>query len=414
MRTLVTLTLFVSLTHSASAQDWVSVHNSGIDAVGRHDFQTAIALFRKSETLTKTERQKAVTANDIGVVLHQAGRDADARGYLEASLALWKTIPGENRRFAQTAGALSTVNRLLGDYAGAESLLRDALTLPGLDSDANCYILEELGDILREQGRFTEARGLLRQSLELAGPYWKQQLNTLIGLAELDRDTRNWAASVDEWNQAAELARKNHYPGAEAACARGLGQTWLDQRNLARAEPLLKTSLAMFESPALRDESQIASTLMSLGELYLAQDKPSVAEEFLERALKGDEKTLGPEHPQVALVLEALAETFAVRNQPEVARDYMNQAERIIARRFGEGSTMTAGVLAVWGSLEQRMNHPELAAVRYRKALDTLKSADPDMDPLREHIARQFADVLKATHHKREAAEVLASIKSFR
>jgi tetratricopeptide (TPR) repeat protein len=423
MRAYATLTLLVSLTQSSYAQDWISVHNSAIDAVNRSDFSNAVPILEKCLELAATVRRRAITENDLGVALHQSGQDQAAEGHLQKSLDIWKTLPDEPMRYAQTTGALATVKRLLGSYGDAERLLRAALAREGLNQDSRSYLLELLGDLLREEGQYTEARNLLKESVDLSfsvsssvssDSSWKQQLNSLIAKAELDRDTHNWADSQDEWNRASDLAHRNGYAGAEAACARGLGQTWLDQHNLARAEPLLKSALAAFESQGRRDDAQVSTTLMSLGQLYLAEQKPALAEDFLNRALRHDEKLLGAGHPQLALVLEALAESFAIRNQAELARVYMDRAQRIIAARFGDDSSVTAGVWATWGSLEKRMNHPDMAVQQFRRALDSLKSPNADVSPLRTQIVIQYADVLKATHHKREAAELLASVKSFR
>jgi tetratricopeptide (TPR) repeat protein len=306
------------------------------------------------------------------------------------------------------------VERDLGGYTDAENLLRDTLSRPGIKDDLLSFLLSTLGDILREQARFAEARVLLKRAADMKGSSWRQRVNTEIYLAELDSDTGNWEASEKEWTDAAALAGPHNYPGAEAVCIRGLGQTWLAQRNLSRAEPLLRAALARFDSEPGRDEVQVANTLTSLGELYLAEGKTGMAEEALGRALEDDERAFGPTHPQVALVLQSLAESFALRNQAELARSYIDRAEKIMVARFGEQSAMTASVFANWGCIERRLNRPDLAAVRFRKALDLLGSSHTEPDSLRDGVVAQYAEVLKAMHHRREAAQLLAEEKALR
>jgi tetratricopeptide (TPR) repeat protein len=413
MRTLAALTLFVSSVAACYAEDWTSVHRSGREAVQKHDYETACVLFQRSVPLAANDTQKALSSNDAGVVLHQMGRDSEAKGWLEQALAEWKKASIMDDRYAQTAAALAGVYRLEGNYSDSEALLRQTSALKDVNADLRGYVLTQWGDILREQGRFSEARPPLQRAASLSGVSGSQVVNTAIAMAELDRDAQNFDASVDEWNRALSLASDRHVENMQPVIVRGLGQTWLDRGNLERGEPLLRKALALFEAEPQRDEGQIATTLASLGELYLAEDKLALAEDALDRALAGDERTLGPAHPQVAVVLETLADTVAMRSQTDLARNYMERAEKIMLARFGEHSAATAVVYANWGALEERMKNPTGAADRFRKALDTLPVGSPDVNPMRTRIVEMYAGVLKSTHHKREAAELLASTKCF-
>jgi hypothetical protein len=98
----------------------------------------------------------------------------------------------------------------------------------------------------------------------------------------------------------------------------------------------------------------------------------------------------------------------------EAARGYLDRAENIMAAQFGENSMMAATVFANRGVMEQRMGHAEVAAAQYRKALDALGSGGSDLDRYRHLIMQRYAQVLKSSHHKREAAEVLAQDEMFR
>ncbi len=414
MRIIAALVMLVSSIVSCHAEDWVTVHNSGLKAIDKRDFETALTLFQKSVALATTTTERAVSANDLGVVFHQLCRDPEAHVWLSRALESWKSLPVKDPRYGETAGALAMVDRMLGSYKEAEDLLKEAIATPALSGDSRSSLLSEEGDLLREEGRFSEAHTLIEQAKNTPGASAKQMVYSEIALAELDRDTQNWDASVDEWDKATALAHQDGYSGAEAVCQRGLGQTWMDRGNYARAEPLLRAALALFESDTVRDDAQIATTQASIGELYLAEDKTGLAEEALRHALAGDERSLGPSHPQIAIVLEALAQTVALRNQGELARDYMQRAQKIMVGRFGEHSPVAAGVLANWGELEQRLKNPDGAAAQYKKALDNLRDSGPDLDQLRAQIIRQYAGVLKATHHKREAEALLAETKTFR
>jgi hypothetical protein len=418
MRTLAALTLVVSLGTSLStvcrAEDWAAAHRKGVEAVKEGDFENAGEFLRKSCELAQTWKQIALSNNDLGVALHQTRHEEEARTALQKALHAWEGVPDSRDQYAQTAGALATVDRELGEYSDAVALLKNTLNAGETAGDSRSYLLSQLGDILREQGDFVNGRALLKDALAVPGVSWRQRLDTELALAELDRDTQNWSASLEEWNAAAESARQRDYAAGEGAAARGLGRTWLDQGNVARAEPLLKQALAIFENGPGRDEAQTAATLGSLGDLYLIEGKAGLAEEAYDRALQGEERDLGPTHPQVALVLEALAGALAIRNEAELARDAMDRAEKIFASRFGERSKMLAGIYANRGGIEERLHNPDRAAQWYRKALDAMGADWADLAPLRAKVLTQYAAVLKGMHRKREAAALLAEAKAFR
>jgi tetratricopeptide (TPR) repeat protein len=414
MRTLAVLTLFVYLAPGCYAEDWDSVHDKGVDATKRREFAGAVDLFRRSLPLAQTETEKAVTENDLGIALCQSGHVAEAKIWLERALAAWSGDPARRTLYAQTAGALAVADRTLGNYHDAEAVLRAALEQQQVEGAMRSYLLSSLGDIMRELGDFDQARRLLKEADAARSLRWRERLDIEVAIAELDRDTRNWDASVKEWSLAVTLAREKGDAIAEAGCVRGLGQTWLDRGNASRAEPLLKTALAMYEREPTLVEGEIATALAALGELYLVQDKNGLAEEVLRRALLSKERSLGTAHPQTALVLELLADSVCKQGRTELARQYLDRAEGIMSAQFGERSMMAATVFVNRGALEQRAGNAEKSVGQYRKALDILGSGDWDLSGYRQVVMTRYAAALKSAHHKREAADVMAQVASFR
>jgi len=400
--------LFVSLTLPALAADWAELHDRGIAAVGRRDFQSAAASFREALPLAQNPLERGLSSNDLGIVLHHLGQESESRRALETAFAIWKSLPRHEHRLAITAEALAAVNRTQGDYAGAERLLRTTLTAFPYDGDDEAILSNELGDLLREIGHTTEARQLFEKVSRLSGVAWRRQIDAQIGLADLDRDAHLWESSIDGWNKAADLARLHSAVILEASALRGLGATWLDRGNPDRAEPLLKKALAVFERDFPGDH-QVASTLTCLGQLYLAQNKLAMAEDALDRALRIDEIYLGPNHPQNAVLYGMLGDTLARRGRIDDARAHFERARLIMAAKFGEDSPAAAAIRASWALSEQHASRYADAVGDYEKALAVLNNAGPDVEGLRRSVTLHYAETLKAVHRKQEAKAIMKS-----
>jgi tetratricopeptide (TPR) repeat protein len=266
---------------------------------------------------------------------------------------------------------------------------------------------------MREEGKGAQSRQFFEDALRIPGVSWKRLAESHIGLADLDRDNRLWDDSVVEWNRVARMALDHHAPTLEAVAWRGLGATWLEQGNTARAEPLLRRALAAFESDP-GSANQAASTRSYMAQLYLDEDKPALAEDALARALANEERTLGCMHPQVALLLEMMGDAAALRNHAQSARGYYGRALRIMAEKFGENSMVAGAVLANWAMAEQRAGDAARAAEEYQRALAILRTAGRDAHRLRITVMERYAHVLESMHRAREAHALLAEVKSFR
>ncbi|MDQ1473230.1 MAG: hypothetical protein QOJ99_4710 [Bryobacterales bacterium] len=399
MRSLKALALYVSLSAVSNAADWSVIHNQGVAAVKRRDFTAAAALLRESGPLAQTPGQRGLTANDLGVVLHELHQEAGARQQLENAIRIWRSNPGQEARLAQTTEALASVCRTQGDYPAAEQALRESLKTPAAESDTQALVLNELGDVLREVGRPAEAYQLLEKSLGLPGISPRRRLDATLGLADLDRSTALWESAFTRWSRANAMARELNSALLEAASLRGWGITFLEHGEPSRAEPLLRRALALFES-ANAPLHQIASTLSCLAQLYITENKLAMAEDALLRGVDLLEKTLGPQHPQVAVLLEMLGDTVAQRNQFAQARDYYARARVIMAGRFGELSPIAAAVDASWALVEQRSKHNAEAAADYEKALAILDAAGPEAEAVRAVAHQHYAELCKTLHRK--------------
>ncbi|HVW83611.1 MAG TPA: tetratricopeptide repeat protein, partial [Bryobacteraceae bacterium] len=234
-----------------------------------------------------------------------------------------------------------------GDYSRAEQVLRAGIEATGKASTENNrlaelpFLLNTLGDLLREENRGAEARALFERALGSREASWQQKFSALMGIADIERMARSWPESIGHWNEAAELARQHGDPTVEAFALRGLGDTWLDQADTARAEPLLKRALSVLErSPSVTPE-RLAIAIDSLAALYRAENKLQLAEQLWMRELTIDRTAVGENHPQTAIVKGRLADALSVMGDYDSAKHYAAEAVDSMKSHFGDDSMAT-------------------------------------------------------------------------
>ncbi len=430
MRLFIALVAGVSLTVTAFAKgeenDWTAVHTAGLEADLHQNHRGAIELFKQSWSLSRTTIEQGSSANDLGQAYRQLGQPKEATQWLERACAIWRTEPEAHRFLAISAASLGDVYRDAGDYARAETLLREALAamrdahlVKDSDLAAEDMIRNALGDLVREQGRFNEAAALLSETLRRPGITWQERANALTGLADIARQTGDWKASEEEWNEVLAIAHTRNDRTAEAIASRGLASMWFSAGNLARAEPLFRRALSLLESDPAAAPEKTASVLSGLADLYRAQNKLALAEDAWSQALKIDRAAFGDLHPQVAFLTEMLADVYSARGERELALDYANRAVEGMRVLFGENTLPTAVALANRAIVEQRGSEFDAASGDFEHALSIVReerNAARGNALLEKALTERYAGLLKSLHRNREAKalSLQANTLSFR
>ena len=160
-----------------------------------------------------------------------------------------------------------------------------------LDDPESSDVLQLMGDLLREQGKFNEASDYYHRVLEIRqrlAPNSMFVSETLQGFGELARAENNPSLALDYDRRALEIAQKT--------CP---------------------------------DSSCVAGLLVQLGQLAYEQGDLVASENYLRRAIASQEKSLGPQHPDLARSLNDLARTLAAQgNRAEALADAL-RAETI-------------------------------------------------------------------------------------
>jgi tetratricopeptide (TPR) repeat protein len=423
MRTPIALAIYVSVVTVISPVDsfaegpvsvgkWTTVYDAAMAANHRHNYEESLGLFQQSWEISRTAEERGISAIGLGRTYHLLDRAREAREWLDRARQAFSADSRLGYRLAVTTADLADLHRDTGDYPEAERLLREALASPAYDTESKGLLRNNLADLLRELGRSAEAQPLFKESIGLRVVSWKVRIGALIGLAEIDRQNGDWEASVKQWDEALDVCRRERREGEEAVALRGLGLTWLDAGEPARAEPLLRRSLWIMENNPDMPPEQIASAHSGMAEFYRAEKKLALAENEWSQALRIDRSALGDAHPQVAILMEMLADVYSARGEFGLAREYATQASALMSSSFGEKSMPVAAALANRATVEERAGDREAAANAYERAIDIAR-VHPECRSFQVVVIQRYAGLLKAMHRPREAKALNIEARSF-
>jgi tetratricopeptide (TPR) repeat protein len=423
MRIPIALAIYVSLSTMSFADttsgggeiasEWRKVYDAGFNASQHHNYDQALTLYKNTWETAANDEERGAVATDISHVYRHLGRVKEAAQWFERARQAWVGNPDHGFVLAASAANLADSFRNAGEYDNAERILREALAFRLIDANAKTLVRNNLADLLREEGRGLEAEPLFQETLSSPAISPQSRANALIGLADIARHDGAWQSSMERWNEALEITRRENDPKSEAIALRGLAMTWLSSGSAARAEPLLRRSLQMLESAQDTPPEQIASVRSSLGELYRAENKLALAEDEWSRALQIDRKALGEEHPQVAWLLEMLSDVFSARGEFSLARDYATRASQMMRGSFGENSLPVAAALTNRALVEVRASDFNAAAQDYEQAIGIART-HPESRSMQAAMIKRYSDLLKVMHRGREARELDLEARSFR
>ena len=130
-----------------------------------------VALALKQKELGDGHLEVAITVMNVGLALHELGRDTEAEALLSKAVAMSRTLEGEDSaRLALGLANLAEVLTVLGRYPEAHVAIERSLSIwRGADAGAFYvgYGLFRLGDLQLAEGDPRTARVSLEQSLSL-------------------------------------------------------------------------------------------------------------------------------------------------------------------------------------------------------------------------------------------------------
>jgi eukaryotic-like serine/threonine-protein kinase len=303
----------------------------------------------------RTESLKAQQVSSFLIDLFRAN-DPDARGgeelsafdLLERGEARADRLAGQPELHAEMLEVIGQMYMLLGDFDRAEPLFRrtlDELRSLGSDPTADeANVLERLGDVLQQTGRYATADSVLLEAIDMArrvgDPDVESTALNAFGHSSLAQGAyeRAEGAFRESFGTRSELFGDH---AVTAQSLQGLAIAIEKQGRLDEAEPIYVEALEIMERVG-PEHTRTASALASLGRLYTAQGRLEQADSVLRQSLELNRRLLGPEHVMLGLTLNELGTVAARRGEYVSAEQYFRQSLAVQERAFGPMHTEVA------------------------------------------------------------------------
>ena len=280
--------------------------------------------------------------NVVGMSFVELGRYSDAAPLLERALVLRQASAGAGgMEVAESLESLATLRRWQGQFADAERLYKEALTVAranAADSDRVVQIMTGLGQSFSQRGDEKTALTIFDETLTLA---------------------RERGAS--------------ERPRAELLASAGISHRRLG--NPVQAEANYREALEIQRRLLGPEHADVGTLLNNLGVLMNATGRYAEAESVHREALKVRQAALGPAHPLVANSMLNLASSAEKRADPASALMLYKQAADIVRGSLGGDHPRLAAILRNWGVLLGNQQRPAEAVPLLREALRIRRAA---------------------------------------
>jgi tetratricopeptide (TPR) repeat protein len=233
---------------------------------------------------------------NLGRLLYREGRFEEARGAIEACLAVWRPALAEDSY--PVAGPLTDLGNTFyaaGDYARAvEQYERSIAVLEksvGPDSALLGPNLNNLGEVALRLGRLDRAFDVLARALDVwtrgLGPDHPKVALARFNLGEVWRRRGDPERALAEYRRAQAIDEEALGPDSPetAYAVEGIGDVLRDRGDLKGAIAQYERVLAVREKALGPTHVEIADTLTRLGKAKLAAGDARAALPLLERAL---------------------------------------------------------------------------------------------------------------------------------
>jgi len=294
---------------------------------------------------------------------------------------------------------------LAGHYAQAESYFRTAMGATHLDDADRAGILSDLGKVLLDEGRLSEAEDAFAKSLAIEKRLGHATAAVLGNLGAVYSVERRDVEAVTILNRALKVAQTSPTSSESTVeILNSLGGTYFRQRRFKKAEQLFQQALQTLAGTSAFEDNA-GSILNNLGVVYCEQRKYPLAEEFMTKSLLLMAAHLGSAHPALTDVLDSLGTVYTNMGRYADAEAQFQRAIAILGQsdRIESGFRMARSLKGLADAYIKSGRKAEAAIALERAVLIARRNlTHPEMVNILEAYSRLLVELGKP----REAKEL--------
>jgi tetratricopeptide (TPR) repeat protein len=326
------------------------------------------AMFASAQASNQESGQDWMRLNAEGNQFYNAGNFVSAELRFRSALLNAETFGDADPRYWATLSNLGLALERRGDLAGAETALRRVATLRerglGAEDPSTVHALLNVAVVLHLTRRDAEADPILRNALSHAENSGNQHLT--------------------------------------AEVLNALSLTLMDEGELARAEPVMRRAIAMFEQLQGEHSIEAAKATNNLAMVYVGEHEFGKAEAALRLAIPRYEYNLGESHPELIGVLNNMFTVLGAQKRFDEGEPYLRRALALAERESSE-TLRVIQLRSNLGALElHRGNYKEAASIFKTVIEKTEKTFGAD-DPQLAGPLSAYAEALNHLHQRAEA-----------
>ncbi len=319
----------------------------------------------------------------------------------------------------QMMATLGRINRQLGRYDEAESLLDDALALHrehlSPEDPQRAELLHERARLLRHEGDMQRASRLYQKSLALQRAHRGDEHPRI---ADNIRELAIIAAREGRYTQADSLFRealsmRKSLHGSDhpevATELHVLGLLYVLKEDLAEAERLLRQSLDIRRNHHDETHPLTAETLDRLGQVLVMQGEIAEAEPLLRRARAIRQELFPDVHPSRAVSLNNLGRLLQEKGDYDAAEAHHRKAQDIYQELYGPENLDAANTLYERAEVHRAKGDYERAEAMYERAATMQRSLHGPDHPSTQQSLNGLSNLYEAWG-KSQKADSLRSL----
>ena len=332
---------------------------------------------------------------------------------IAVSCAVFAGTPAQTQTTADQTMIEASRLRGAGRLQEAEVLLRSTLAesqqskTPGI---LTANLMNQLGIILQDEGRFPEAEVSFRQATadlqKLLEPQNPQIAMALANLGSLLSEEGRYQEAYSLIRKALDIAMPalgDCHPKV-ALMYSGLGRLFYRQGEITRALPNARRALYCLEKQGA-ETVELGEDNQNLAVMYLDDGQYSLAQEHLDRANAIWARLVPPDHPNVLYGRNTQVTLYYKQGRYQEARELGLPLVEQARKKLGPKHPSVAVMLANIGLSDQKLRlYPE-AAECFREAI-AIEEAVNAGDSYLAQLLSSYAAVLRQEHRKPEAKQL--------